>query len=262
MQLFPDAPNRQAVLYNFRASLCGFEKAFQSYAKDASGHRLTGWRDLLRLNLRHATEACRHFTNGQRTVTVLALEGGRCSVALHNDMEEFLTEYTRSPSLIAGNIATVLTEIEAEALARNWLSRFDERMIAVRIRGKPATMHWRTWGRARGADGDHRQGLVLTLAGRRIWSGIADRFGSDPYAVLNRLSTAFPGVEADTCATCLSFKFSGMSWDMSGGWMGYCMHPDRASFPDARHPITSVLERCENHAFVRDVDRPRRHFRK
>lgn len=32
------------------------------------------------------------------------------------------------------------------------------------------------------------------------------------------------GIVPHICGTCAYFTFSGMSWDMSGGWVGYCHH--------------------------------------
>jgi hypothetical protein len=68
-----------------------------------------------------------------------------------------------------------------------------------------------------------REGLLLTVEGRSAWTELGEwpeGAGFEPYAVLNYLPRILAGVEADTCATCRSFRFSGLSRDMSGGWIG------------------------------------------
>jgi hypothetical protein len=264
-KLFPEAPNREAVEHNLRASIRTFEEALPGFAQFEAGHRLLRWQDLLRLNLQHTTSAERHFTNGQSIVTRLKLEDGRFSVALHENLEGFLSELQSWPSLRAHRLATVETEQESRALAIEWLSHVTETTIPVRIDGNPGTMSWRTWGWIAGSAGYRRQGLVLTVADRSVWTELDGQPGAkfEAYAVLNQLPTLLPGVEAETCATCFSFAFSGMSRDMSGGWTGYCRHPDaqEAPAPHRSSPSVSVAYRCERYRKVLDRDRQHPYIR-
>ena len=105
---------------------------------------------------------------------------------------------------------------------------------------------------------------MLTIGDRSVWTELNEWAGAEfePYAVLNHLATVLPGVEADTCATCCSFAFSGMSRDMSGGWMGYCRHPDAQEAPDrSGPPSVSVSDRCDRYTMVLDVNRKHPYLR-
>ena len=158
---------------------------------------------------------------------------------------------------------TVGTQSEVRELAIRWLSDAKEDKIAVRVHGSSGTMTWRTWGWIAGPAGYRRKGLVLTVGDRSVWTELNGWAGAEfePYAVLNQLATVLPGVEADTCASCCSFAFSGMSRDMSGGWKGYCRHPDAQEGPDRRSPIVSVCERCVRHSVVLDSNRKHPYMR-
>lgn len=249
--LSPDAPNRSAVEHNLRESIRSFESVFRDFARAGAAHRLTSWQDLLRLNIRHVTGAERHYTNGQATVTCVGTDGG-LSVALHSDME---LQSDFRPSFAASALDLVTDERQARSLAARWLAEAEERDVPVLVDGKPQTLKWRTWGAVPGPHGYRTRGLVLTVAGHSVWTQLDDCPGArfEAYAVVNRLPKILPGVEADTCATCRSFRFSGMSRDMSGGRIGYCMCPTRAS--GAGQPTVSVLDRCDEHSTIRDADR-------
>ena len=261
-RLSPKAPNREAVEHNLRESIRAFESALPDFAQIEPGHRLLRWQDLLQLNLQHATSAERHFTNGQATVTRLDLDDGRFSIALHDDMEAFLSELATRPSLLAQRLVTVRTEDECRSVAIQWLSEVSEASIQVRVDGNQGTMSWRTWGWIAGPHGYRRRGLVLTIGDRSVWTELSEQPGAkfEAYAVLNHLATVLPGVEAETCATCSSFAFSGMSRDMSGGWTGYCRHPD-AQEAGRRSPSVSVAHRCDRYSMVLDRDREHPYLR-
>ena len=259
-ELHPDAPNRGAVEHNLRESIRGFERAFVECRKIESGHRLANWKDLLRLNIQHVTAAERHYTNGQATVTsVRAVEG--LSVGLHASMERFRDDHVAVPSLVAHALAMVTTEVAARDLATHWLGSVEEKEVPVLVEGRRRSMKWRAWGSAPSAYGYRARGLLLTIEGRSAWTELDEWAGGrfEPYAVLNSLPKTLGEVEADACATCRSFRFSGLSRDMSGGWGGYCMHSDRTS--DGGPPPVRVHERCEHHAMILDSDRERPYLR-
>jgi hypothetical protein len=264
-RLFVGAPNRDAVEHNLRASIHAFEKAVREFAPDQTGRRLTSWRDLLRMNLEHLGGAARYFTNGQTTATCLPLTDGRFSVALHDDhgLEMFRSHISTQPSLVAHRLVTVETEGEVQSLAIRWLSVVKEESIPVFVQGKPETMTWRAWGWIAAQSGYRRKGLVLKVGDRSVWTELNEWAGAafEPYAVLNHLATVLPGVEADTCATCSSFAFSGMSRDFSGGWGGYCRHPDAQEGSGRGSPGVSVSHRCDRHTTILDANRSQPYIR-
>ena len=51
------------------------------------------------------------------------------------------------------------------------------------------------------------------------------------------------GILPRICGTCARFVFSGMSWDMSGGWVGYCVYA-REEPLDPRRDITGIWDGC------------------
>jgi hypothetical protein len=254
--LFSGAPNRDAVAYNLKQSVRGFEAAFIAHRKTVAELGLKHWRDLLGLNMAHATEADLHITNGQRTVTMLRHSDGRRSVALHANLDDFFSNYARTLSLVPGKAAWVSSDERAQTLATEWLSDFVSDRIPITENGVRGSMFWRIWGWARGIDGYRKFGLLLTCSERQAWCELEPWAGAEfePYAVLQRLSAMFPGVEADTCATCKHFGFSGMGRDMSGGNVGYCLAPARQAV-DRRPPTVAVSNRCDGHTFVRDTER-------
>lgn len=265
-RIYRDAPNRAAVKHNLDGFVREFERAFQRHAWRASGHRLEHWRDLLRLNIQHATTALRHVTNGQATVTLLQLTDGTFSVAQHEHLELFIgdLEFLGLPSLVPDRLEHSRTQTDAQAMACSWLSEVKAHSVSVRVQGQPAAMTWRLWGTTQGPNGHSRLGLVLTLGGRSVWAEVEPWIGAErePYAVINNLSKYFPGVEAATCATCRHFAFSRMSGDMSGGWAGYCSLAQTQEPPGRKTPIVSVHERCDHHAFVADAERPQPYLRR
>jgi len=51
------------------------------------------------------------------------------------------------------------------------------------------------------------------------------------------------GILPHICGTCARFVFSGMSWDMSGGWVGYCLHARERPL-DPRRDTTGIWDGC------------------
>jgi hypothetical protein len=88
----------------------------------------------------------------------------------------------------------------------------------------------------------------------------------DAYTVLNELPGRLEGEVVQACATCVAFRFSGMSRDSSGGTRGWCrrrLEAARASglpMPglDVRPrygTIVSVFDRCLEHEPIADEAR-------
>jgi hypothetical protein len=221
----------------------GFAEAFAVHREVAATHGLGTWRDLLRLNVRHVSEAVHHVTNGQATVTIIELAKDRCSVALHP--RGFLGDYSAKPSFSPDHTSTCSSVAEGEQLALSWLLEPSRLAIRVRVHGDVATLSWRTWGALRDVSGYERRGLVLQLGTDEAWTELTEWWGggAEPHEILKRAGDHFPGVEAESCATCAHFSFSGMSRDMSGGWAGYCGYPQRLL--KAVSEQTGVHEWCD-----------------
>lgn len=259
-RLSPGAPNRAAVATNLKNSIKAFKQGFRRFASVTRDQRLSDWRDLVRLNIRHATEAQRHFTNGQGLVTVVEVAGGAYSLAAHSDLREFLNDVLPQPSMIPEHMAIVHSEDEQVRAAREWLSQYEEIAVAVSTEGHSEIMRWRSWGSAPAGHGYRRSGLVLSLKGRQVWTELNRWPGArlSPYVVVNTLGAVFPAARAETCGTCRHFAFSGMSRDMSGDWRGYCLHESmqsQARESPVRRNTVSVVDRCEHHDFVEDSER-------
>jgi hypothetical protein len=116
--------------------------------------------------------------------------------------------------------------------------------------------------------------LVLQPAGSRtvtngyslrtlIASFRADRFrvqiggppcgAHEPYRVLNELRPE--GFIIEACATCLYFRFSGLTRDWSAGSAGYCTHPSEKKTEHGPPPSVSVRHYCPEYTFVADRER-------
>ncbi len=254
-RLHPGAPNRAGVATNLDNSIEGFKREFPRFATVARDQCLADWRELVRLNIRHATEAERHFTNGHDLVTLVTLADGTRSLAAHSDLRDFLNDLVPQLSMTPERMAVMHSEADEVRTVRDWLSGYDKISVAVTRQGQPDTMQWRTWGSVPAFQGYRRRGLVLTLGCQRVWTELNEWSGapSSPYAVLNTLGRFFPEARAETCGTCQHFAFSGMSADMSGDWNGYCLH--QSSQVQARPNPVSVVDRCEHQDFVKDTER-------
>ena len=58
------------------------------------------------------------------------------------------------------------------------------------------------------------------------------------------------GVLPHVCGTCAYFAFSGASWSMSGGWVGYCIRA-KGSLLDPLKDTTGIWDGCEHWKEVR-----------
>jgi hypothetical protein len=146
-----------------------FEARFHEFEIAITDHELTDWQDLLRLNLRHATEADHHCTNGQALVTSVPMADGTCSLAAHTNLEDFLSLSPSRPSLIPEQVVIARDENQKTQLACQWLESVERLSVPVRrmnAAGAPDTMMWREWGFERFSDGSRRTGIILSFEDR------------------------------------------------------------------------------------------------
>lgn len=252
-----DSAHEQDLLNSIKS----FEEALPSFGEADPGHRLATWRDLLRLNIQHASKAERHFSNGQSIVTVVSLDNGLFSLAFHD--EEGLRDFLRPDpmatflSIRAPGLTTVKTTEEVQAAACRWLADAKESQVAVLVEGKLQTMTWRPWGCITIDSGYPKMGVVLKVGDRSAWVDVVlwEIAELNPYAVLNRLSEFLPGVEAATCATCRNFLTSGMTNQFYGGAVGVCGLAAEQWKEGQPHPNVEVTHRCDQYTMVPYAER-------
>lgn len=269
-RLLPDAPNREAVAN----LLAGLRHALYESFEQGRGSALfatagiddpAAWRDVL---LDHYCRPRWIYTNGQQTLSLVEREGPRFEVARLpslDSLHEFRTIYVRDlpdprDVMEFGHIGGAQTYL----LGR--LSQLEMRAVPLVKDEQRRTLLLQPCGKRSG--GRDRGAIALSLAhvggSTHLLEMQPDR--RDAYTVLNQLPGRLPGEVAQVCATCVAFRFSGMSRSSSGGTKGYCrrrLEAARASglpMPgmDVRPrygTIVSVFDRCDAHEPIADAKR-------
>jgi len=269
-RLEPGAPNREAVaslLEGLRHALYeSFEQGRGSALFATSGiDDPAGWRDVL---LDHYCRPRWLYTNGQATFSLVERTGPRYEVARLPSLlslHEFRTLYVRE--LPDPREVTEFGHLDgAETYVLGRLAKVEARVLPL-VRGKERRiLLLQACGTRPGGPGEHAISLWLAHVGGNtmLLETQADR--RDAYTVLNELPGRLEGEVVQSCATCASFRFSGMSRDSSGGMRGWCrrrLEAARASglpMPglDIRPrygTIVSVFDRCREHEPIADEDR-------
>lgn len=269
-RLLPEAPNREAVA----DLLAGLRHALMASFEQGRGSALfftTGidepaaWREVL---LDHYCRPKWIYTNGQQTLTLVEREGPRFEVARLPSLEslhEFRTIYVRE--LPDPREVVELGHIEAaQTYVLGKLATLETRAVPL-VRGKERrTMLLQPCGRRPGRREQGMLRLYLAHVGGQTHLLEVGAHRNDAYTVLNRLPGLLPGEVPQVCATCVAFRFSGMSRSNSGGTKGYCRRRLEAArgsdLPmqgmDVRPrygTIVSVFDRCEAHETIADGDR-------
>lgn len=269
-RLLPEAPSREAVadlLAGLRHALLeSFERGRGCALFETAGiDEPAKWRDVL---LDHYCRPRWIYTNGQQTLTLVEREGPRFEVARLPSLQslhEFRTPYVRDlPD--PRDVVELGHEQGAQTYVLGRLSMLEVRTVPLLGGPWPRTVLLQACGSRPG--GGSQPSIRLYLAhvggGTHLLEMQADH--RDAYTVLNELPGRLPGEVAQVCATCASFRFSGMSRGSSGGTKGYCrrrLEAARSSglpMPgmDVRPrygTIVSVFERCEAHEPIADEDR-------
>lgn len=267
--ILPDAPNRAGIQLNFDNMSRLYRESFEKHKASplAVYAGVSSPEDLLRHNVAHFCQPDALYTNGQVIVTMVSHARGVVSAAPHTTMRDGIAFSSAYEPLTCLDIDRTRVFGDRQA-AETWVR---SELSTLKVRGVPMRR------------GEERRTLLLQPAGHRLdqhgattlttwiayFSGREERLRlertEEPYALFNRLD--LDGFRADTCATCLHFRFSGMSRDMSGGSKGYCwLRRERAGAsgfaargmdvePSFR-TIIAVDETCDSHRFVEDADRP------
>ncbi len=264
--ILPEAPNRAGIQHNFEAARRRVRASYEEHAgselfREASVGSPAAW---LAFHAAHqADPGAWLYFDGQRLASLVERAPQRVEVMLHEGLDAFLafTSAYGYPALPGPDAITCFACVEA---AETWiggaLARVEVRALPVRREEGEGFILLQACGV--GPDHDRRFFVHLDGRSREV------RIGRDhePYALLNDLSEALSDGYVRTCATCRSFRFSGMSRDMSGGSMGYCERRREAarasgiafSGVDTVPPhltTISVYDTCAAHELVLDADR-------
>lgn len=269
-RLLPDAPDRAAVaslLEGLRYALVeSFERGRGSALFATAGiDDPAGWRDVL---LDHYCRPKWLYTNGQVVYSLVERPGPRYELARLPSLaslHEFRTLYVRElPD--PREVMEFGHEDGAETHVLGRLAEVQVRTLPL-VRGKERRMLLlQACGTRPGGPGERAISLWLAHMGGATLLLETQPDRRDAYTVLNELPGRRDGEVVQACATCVAFRFSGMSRDSSGGMRGWCrkrLEAARASglpMPglDVRPrygTIVSVLDRCREHEPIADEDR-------
>ena len=243
-ELFPEAPNREAVLYNVNAVKKNLENIFFRIKKSwfARTYNIQSAGDFLKFSVDHTSHPTYIFTNGQRFI----------SLVIRNERFEIVQQSMRLSmpeqevhELIDPDLAKSFSSYSAaETAIRKYLSELQ--FVSVLI-----------------GDGSHQETMLLQAAGTAhsvetylVWvRGECYRLQVnrhlDAYTLVNSFRPN--GFRIESCGTCKHFRMSGMSGGMSNGSAGYCTKrlvsagkPEHAFRADEPSPLTivSVWDRC------------------
>ena len=244
-QLFPGAPNREAVEYNFNNAIKGFQTEFNQFdSRLKRSKKLTSFQDLLQRNVNHVYNPEFVYTNGQQIITVQK-HADTYELALHRSYSafiDFFSEYNQSLSLESLEDFDKLSDLEL--IVRRNLSRLELTMLNVfkkqshkvgflqQVRHLPSYTHYL-----------HFKGQIIPITINRE---------NEAYTVLNSLPELIEGYQIKACASCKHFAFSGLSRDMSEGSMGYCqlkfkMNEKTGVKQSSPEAIVSVFDECDKY---------------
>lgn len=277
--LFPGAPNREGIQYNFDNIRAQLARVFEANrdCEPFAAMEIDSLEAFARLNVEHFCQPQFAYTNGQALVSVTSKEvpdGWIFLVAQHPSISDYLSfssDYGPYLMLNPENLGLFASLEAAEVRLHRELSQLEVRSVTL-------------------MRGEERRGLLLQpcgsrydkAKGRRVETFLLSHAGGvqkvrsedEPYAFLNALE--LDGFRVRTCATCAHFRFSGMSRDMSGGSKGYCEPRREAAERRARErgerlrgmdtnprleTVVSVFDVCDAHTFIEDRERKHPYLR-
>jgi len=269
-RLEPGAPDREAVA----DQLAGLRHALLESFEQGQGSALFAtmgivepgqWRDVL---VDHFCRPAWLYTNGQELYSMVEREGPRFEVARLpslDSLHDFRSLHTRT-------LADPRDVVEfghregAETYVLGCLAEVKVRALPLRSGADRRMILLQDCGRRPGRPGCSAISLSLAHVGDETYLLQMQPDRRDAYTVLNELPKRVGGDVVEACATCSSFRFSGMSRDSSGGRRGYCrrrLEAARASglpMPglDVRPrygTVVSVFDRCSAWEAIDDGDR-------
>jgi hypothetical protein len=257
--VFPDAPNRRAVLYNLATWANNLDGALVRMKKSPS-HSRTPFEsrdDVMSFNIDHFCRPNCLYTNCQAVVSIVARDPNRFEGVYHSCLSSFLRFNSGLPEALIEpeHVWTAQSPEEAETIAAEQLSTIRTQTLRMH---KDEQVDKLVLQPAGSRSDEHHYPLHTSIATFRdnkfrVQMG-GPPFGRyEPYRVLNELRPEEYVVQA--CATCASFRFSGMARDMSAGSRGYCFHKGNRASTNERLPIVSVTHYCDAYRLIEDKDR-------
>ncbi len=225
-RLEPEAPNRKAIgdlLEGLRHALYeSFEQGQGSALFETMGIVEPGqWRDVL---VDHFCRPMWLYTNGQEVFSVVERMGPRFEVARLpslGSLHEFRTLYVRTlPD--PRDVAEFGHRDGAESYVLGQLALVKVKAIPLRQGTGRRMVLLQRCGYRPGGPGRPSIALMLAHFGDETHLLQMQPERRDAYTVLNELPELLGGDVVESCATCASFRFSGMTRDSSGGTRGYC----------------------------------------
>jgi hypothetical protein len=253
--ILPEAPNRPGILHNLDQLRRRFEETWKAHEASAA-LRFAGVGsplDLVRLDIEHCCRPRYVYMNGQTVMTLVERQARLFEVAPHRNLEDVLgfgSIYGPWTSVDPGRIRHYSSLSAAETWIRANLSSLSVRALSM-VRGdEKRTLLLQDAGMKRDGNGYPVEVVFAHFEGQVKRFRLLDQ---EPYEFLNRL--VLDGFRPEACATCRSFRFSGMSRDMSGGSKGYCsMRRERAQAPSSM-TVVSVFDACGEYSFIEDAAR-------
>lgn len=255
-EVLPEAPNREAVEYNL-ASLAKALDAALALTRDrpfGEGCAVMSRQDLLSLNLDHFCRPTCLYTNGQAIVSLVQRNPARFEVVYHPSLWHFNGFGSHCGGLISAEHVRIASSYEdAERIAQKRLSKVKTWTLRLRKGVELDVLVLQPAGSRTVAQGYAVKTLIASFRADRFRVQMGGWGEHEPYRVLNELRPK--GFIIEACATCLYFRFSGMSRDMSAGSKGYCTHPCEKKTACGLPPLVSVCHFCPEYTFVADQER-------
>ena len=258
--LFPNAPNRDAVLYNVNTVRKELDNVFFRIKKSwfARTFNITSPLDFLKFSINHTSEPTYIFTNGQRFMSVVVKNEQRFETVRHSGRLSSYQQETHE--LIEPESAACFSSYgAAETVIRQQLAELSIRAVLMGDGVRQETMLLQEAGSAY-KGGQHVDTYLAWINGEPHY--LETNRDIDSYTLVNTFRSG--GLRIESCGTCSHFRFSGMSHDMSNGSTGYCtkrLVPGKTDFDIKRDEptpfaVVSVWDRCLEYSFVEDHLRP------
>ena len=260
-EVFPEAPNREAVEYNLGSLAKQLDAALALMRERPyrEGCAVMSRQGLLSFNLDHFCRPTYLYTNGQAIVSLVQRNPARFEVVYHPSLphfNEFDSEYGGLPGLISAEHVLIARSFEgAEQIAKKRLSIVKTWTLRLRKGVELDELVLQPAGSSTVTHGYPLQTLIASFRADRfrVQMGGPPCGAHEPYRVLNELRPE--GFIIEACATCLYFRFSGLTRDWSAGSAGYCTHPSEKKTEHGRPPQVSVRHLCPEYTFVADQER-------
>lgn len=173
-------------------------------------------KSLMRLNMRHVYGAEKYFTNGQSLVSLLKDEDG-FELGIHKNLNIFSAYFYDNPTLSQLSLSNLKLKRykileKAESQIMNILSKIETIRIPIEHDSDRGFLEIQEV---------YPSTYYFTLNNRTVIKK-TEYNGAWIDKVTDEVIEYFKPQQIKCCKNCKHFKFSGMSYDMSAGFTGYC----------------------------------------